>query len=56
MGGYFQSNEDIEANRKYLKEWGMVYLLTEGSSEKDEEKVTGKLTELIPTKPVLDRD
>jgi hypothetical protein len=32
--GYFQSKEDMEANQRYLREWGRMYLLTEGSSQK----------------------
>ena len=44
LGGYFQCETDKSANVDYLRKYGRIYLLTEGSSEK--ERATRPLTEL----------
>ena len=46
ISGYFQSATDRDANIGFLRKFGRIYLLTEGSSEKDRAKKP--LSELEP--------
>jgi len=50
--GYFQSPQDLEANQEYFKNWGRMYVLTEGSSEKESERKPGPLKSLDLTSPI----
>ena len=47
--GYFQSPEDLSANQNYLRKFSRMYVLTEGSSEKESRRTGRWLTELKPS-------
>lgn len=44
--GRFQSPQELEGHRDYFNKWGRIYVLSEGSSQKEQRKSPDRLAEL----------
>jgi len=49
LGGDFQSQQDLDVNRDYLKRWGKIYTLAEVSSEREMKRQSRTAYERLPS-------